>query len=54
MSMARAVGSSFEVVRPSGLVKLCILVFVNVITPCHSQYCVGQAYTTKVLDLYFF
>ena len=29
----RAVGSSFEVVRPSGPVRLCLLVFVNVITP---------------------
>ena len=36
----RAVGSSFEVVRPSGCVRLCLLVFFNVIKFCHSQYIV--------------
>ena len=45
----RAVGSSFEVVRPSGHVRLCVLVFFNVITSCHNQYnCFGKAYTTKL------
>ena len=29
----RAVGSNFEVVRPSGRVRLCLLVVFNVITP---------------------
>ena len=30
--VCRAVGSSFEVVQPSGRVRLCLLVFGNVIT----------------------
>ena len=33
MASNRAIGSSFEVVRPSGRVRLCLLVLVNVITP---------------------
>ena len=36
--LIRAIVSSFEVVRPSGRVRLCLLVLVNVITFCHSQY----------------
>ena len=39
-SMFRAIGSSFEVLRPSGRVRLCLLVFFNVIKSCHSQYTV--------------
>ena len=30
--LCRAVGGTFEVIRPSGHVRLCLLVFVNVIT----------------------
>ena len=54
--MPRAVGSSFEVVRPSGCVRLCLLVFVNILSQSNNVLVklIHQSYAGSVFCLEIF